>query len=144
MSRSANRILGLVVGAVFLGLGGFGFLVTGGLGFFASQGNLFVGLISLNAAQNVLHLLVGVALVVGALSSVRVSSLVNAWTGAALLALGLYGLFVIGSDANILALNSAGNVLNFGAAAVLLAAGLGADQHLADTDAGTTDVIDHP
>ena len=137
MFRSANRILGLVLGVVFLALGGLGFLVTGGLGFFASQGNLFAGLISLNPAQNVLHILVGAALVIGALLNVRTSSLVNAWTGAALLALGLYGLFVIGSDANVLALNSAGNVLNFGAAAVLLAAGLGADQ-------GARDVVDHP
>ena len=80
------------------------------------------------------------ALAMGALSNLRASSLVNAWTGAALLAIGLYGLFVIGSEANILSLNSAGNVLNFGAAAVLLAAGLGADQGVPAT-AG--DVVDH-
>ena len=140
MFRRANRILGLVLGILFLALGGFGFLVTGGLGFFAAQGNLFLGFISLNPAQNVLHILVGAALAMGALSNLRASSLVNAWTGAALLAIGLYGLFVIGSEANILSLNSAGNVLNFGAAAVLLAAGLGADQGVPAT-AG--DVVDH-
>jgi len=127
MHHSANRLLGLIVGAMFVLLGGFGFLATTDLGFFSQDGALFLGLFLLNPFQNVLHILFGAALVMAALSNLKASALINSVAGALLLVLGLVGLFLVGSPQNLLALNSADNVLHFGAAAILLAAGLGAD-----------------
>jgi hypothetical protein len=42
------------------------------------------------------------------------------------LALGLFGLFAVGSPANVLGLNGADNALHFAASSGLLATGLGA------------------
>jgi hypothetical protein len=127
MTRSANRLLGLIVGAVFVLLGALGFLVTPGIGFFSTDGALFLGFFLLNPLQNVVHILFGAAIAMAALSNLTASALVNSVAGGLLLVLGLAGLFLVGAPTNVLALNSADNVLHFAAAAVLLAAGLGAD-----------------
>jgi hypothetical protein len=57
----------------------------------------------------------------------------NVGVGTVLLLLGLFGLFVVGTPANLPALNGAGNVLHFAASSALLATGLGAAR--ADADA---------
>jgi hypothetical protein len=59
---------------------------------------------------------------------VKAARTTNTIVGAAYLLLGLVGLFILESAANILALNGADNVLHFASAAVLLAVGLGADK----------------
>jgi hypothetical protein len=50
--------------------------------------------------------------------------------GAVYLLVGILGLFLVGSEANILALNSADNVLHFASAVVLLGIGLSADKRV--------------
>ena len=55
----------------------------------------------------------------------------NVGAGTVLLLLGLFGLFAVGTPANLLALNGATNLLHFAASSALLATGLGA----AKTDA---------
>jgi len=81
-----------------------------------------------NVFDNVAHILVGAALLLAGLSNARSAKIVNGVVGAAYLALGLAGLFLVGSALNILALNVADNVLHFGSAVVLLAVSLGADK----------------
>ena len=54
----------------------------------------------------------------------------------AVLLVGVVGLFLVGSSANIIALNGADNVLHFASAVLLLGVGLGADR-AASTPAGT-------
>ena len=49
------------------------------------------------------------------------------------LLVGILGLFLLGSELNIIALNGADNVLHFASALVLLGAGLGADKRTAAT-----------
>lgn len=127
MTRSPNRLLATVFGAVYVLIGILGFTVTSGVGFFATNGGLLLGVFEVNIFHNVAHLVIGAALLIAGLSSVSAARAVNNTVGAAYLVLGLAGLFLIGSALNILALNVADNVLHFASAAVLLAVGLGAD-----------------
>jgi len=127
MSKSPNRLLGVIFGAVYVLIGILGFTVTSGVSFFATEGGLLLGIFEVNIFHNVAHLLIGAALLIAGLSNVRAAKTVNSVVGAAYLALGLAGLFLVGTALNILALNVADNVLHFASAAILLAVGLGAD-----------------
>jgi hypothetical protein len=128
MSSSPNRLLAVVFGAVYVLIGLLGFTVTAGVGFFDTSGGLLLGLFEVNILHNVAHLLIGAALLIAGLSSVPAARSVNTTVGAVYLLLGIVGLFLVGSELNILAINAADNVLHFGSAAVLLAVGLGADK----------------
>ena len=112
MRSSPNRVVGLVVGA--------GFILLGALGFFVNP----ILTVSVNPLQNLLHLLVGAALITCGL--VGGSPRCNAIVGTLLLAVGIAGLFIISSEFNVLAVNGAANLLHFVGAACLLAVGLGA------------------
>ena len=126
MTKSPNRVIGLIFGAIYILLGIVGFTATTGVGFFATNGGLLMGIFEVNLAHNLVHLLFGAALFIAALAAPKLSALANAGSGAVFLLLGLAGLFLVDSPYNFLALNVADNVLHFGSAAVLLAVGLGA------------------
>jgi len=126
MLSSPNRLVALIVGAVYIVIGILGFTATAGVGFFSTPGGLLLGLFEVNIAHNLLHLVIGVALFLAALIGAFWAQIANSLVGLAYLALGLAGLFLIGSPLNFLAINVADNVLHFGTAAVLLAVGLGA------------------
>ena len=130
MTKSPNRLLATVFGAVYLLVGLLGFTVTGGGGVFDTEGGLLLGLFEVNIFHNIAHLLIGAALLIAGLSSVRAAKAANVTVGAAYLLLGIVGLFLIGSPANILAINAADNVLHFASATILLAVGLGADRNV--------------
>ena len=125
--RSPNRLLGLLLGVALAALGVAGFLV-GSTGFADPAGGLLFGVLSTNSAQGLLHLACAAALVVAAVVGLRPSRTVNGGLGAVFLALGLFGLFAVGTPANLLALNGPGNVLHFAVSTVLLAVGLGAER----------------
>lgn len=116
MRSSPSRVTALVLGAVFV--------VVGALGFTADSEAWLFGVLSVNAAQNVLHLVLGAALV-GVAFSPR-APLLCAVAGTLLLAIGIAGLFIISTPLNAIAVNGAANLLHFVSAAVLLAVGLGA------------------
>lgn len=120
-----------MVGAAYVLLGMLGFTVTAQVGFFAPEGGLLFGLLQVNGFHNVLHLVIGAVLVAGGLRNAATASTVNAIVGALYLVLGLAGLFLVGTELNVLALNVADNALHFATAVVLLAAGLGADARTA-------------
>lgn len=126
MLSSPNRVVALIIGAIYIAIGILGFTATTGVGFFSTPGGLLIGLFEVNPAQNILHILVGVVLFIAGLIGALWAQLANALIGLALLLLGLVGLFLIGSTLNVVAINVADNVLHFGTAAVLLAVGLGA------------------
>lgn len=130
MTQSPNRLIGVIFGAVYVLIGILGFTVTSGVGLFATEGNLLLGIFEVNVFHNVAHILIGAALLIAGLSNTKAARTVNSVVGAAYLFLGLAGLFLIGTAANILALNVADNVLHFGSAAILLAVGLGADKRV--------------
>jgi len=128
MGSSPNRIVATVFGAVYLLVGLLGFAVTGGVGFLATEGGLLLGIFAVNPLHNVAHLLIGAALLVAGLASVRAAKTVNTVVGAAYLLLGVAGFFLVGTAANILALNVPDHFLHLGSAVVLLAIGVGADR----------------
>jgi uncharacterized protein DUF4383 len=126
MTKSPNRVIGLIFGAIYIVIGIVGFTATTGVDFFATNGGLLLGIFEVNLAHNIAHIVIGAALFIAALASAKASALVNSAVGAAYLLLGIAGLFLVDSMFNYLALNVADNVLHFASAAILLAVGLGA------------------
>lgn len=127
MRTSPNRLIATIFGAVYLLVGILGFLVTAGIGFFASQGaNLIV--FAVNPLHNVIHLLIGAALLTAGLKSVPAARSVNTTVGGVYLLVGIVGLFLLDSPLNIIALNGADNVLHLASAVLLLGVGLSQDK----------------
>ena len=126
MTGSPNRTLGTVFGVVYLLVGLAGFAVTGFSNFAGTEGDTLI-VFDVNPLHNIVHLLVG-GLLLGASRSVRTAKGANTLVGGVYLLVGVIGLFLIGTDANILALNGADNVLHFASAILLLGVGLGADK----------------
>jgi hypothetical protein len=138
--RSIAQLAGLAFGVVYLLVGLAGFAVTTGLAFTAQRGDELLGIFEVNPLHNVVHLLVGAALTWGALRGANAARVINTTVGATYLLVGIAGLFVLGSEANILAINAADNLLHLLTAAILLTAGLmgGPRTFLTeDTTAGT-------
>lgn len=106
-----NRAFGASVGAVYVLLGAIGFAVTDGLSFAARRGEELIAF-ELNPLHNLVHGLVGFALLGGALAGPRIAAATNGAIGAIYLALGLAGFALVGTTANVLALNPADNGLH--------------------------------
>jgi hypothetical protein len=126
--RSPNRLLGAVIGVVHLVVGVAGFFVPGSTSFFDRNGGLLFGVLRVNPALNVLHVLLGAALLIAALIRLRAAKIVNTIAGLVLFVVGIAGLFIVDNGANVLSLNGDDNVLHFASAAILLAVGLGVDR----------------
>jgi purine-cytosine permease-like protein len=133
MSTSPNRLLGLVLGVVYLLVGMLGFFLTSETGFAATSGPKVIDLFQVNPLHNLVHLAVGIVLVVTALVGIRPARIANMTLGAIFLLVGVVGLLLASPDnaLNILAINGADNVLNFATAVVLLCVGFGADRVIA-------------
>lgn len=142
MKTSLNRIIATVFGVIFLLVGALGFLVTSNVGFIASDGESLLGF-EVNPLHNIVHLLIGAVLLYAGLKSTLMAKRANTTVGAVYLLVGIIGLFITGiPEFNILALNSADNVLHFISAAVLLIAGLVLDR---DTETGVIEsTATHP
>ena len=129
MRLSTNRLTALIVGVLWLIAGIAGFFVTPRVGFFSARGELLVGLFSVNPFANALAVVLGAALMLAGMSGAAATAKVaDTSVGTVFLVLGLAGLFVVGTDANVLALNGADNVVHFASSVLLLAVGLGADR----------------
>jgi len=128
MTKSPNRLIGTIFGAVYLLVGLLGFAYTGGVSFVATSGGLILGIFEVNPLHNVAHLLIGAALLIAGLSSISAAKATNTTIGAVYLLLGIVGFFLVGTSLNILALNTADHFLHLASAIVLLGVGLGADK----------------
>ena len=128
MRNSPNRLVAVIFGAVYIVVGILGFAVTGGVSFLATQGGLLLGLFMVNPLHNVAHLLIGAALLIFGLVSVKAAKITNTVIGGAYLLLGIVGFFLVGTAANILALNTFDHFLHLASAILLLALGLGAER----------------
>ncbi|WJL97266.1 DUF4383 domain-containing protein [Microbacterium sp. ET2] len=138
MASSPNRLVATIFGVVYLLVGLLGFFVTGGVDFIATDGNLLLGIFEVNPLHNVAHLLIGAALLIGGLASVRAAKAVNVVVGAAYLLLGIVGFFLVDTPANILALNTPDHFLHLASAIILLGVGLAADRGVRSTTAART------
>jgi hypothetical protein len=128
MRNSPNRLVATIFGAVYLLVGLLGFAVTGGVGFVATKGGLLLGIFEVNPLHNIAHLLIGAALLIAGLTRVAAAKAVNTTVGAVYLLLGIIGFFLVGTGANILALNTPDHFLHLLSAIVLLGTGLAADR----------------
>lgn len=128
MGSSPNRIVATVFGAVYLLVGLLGFAFTGGVGFAGTEGGLLLGIFEVNPLHNIAHLLIGAALLIAGIANARAAKAVNIVVGAAYLLLGVVGFFLVGTPANILALNTPDHFLHLASAIVLLGVGLAADK----------------
>ena len=129
MRTSPNRLIATIFGAVYLLVGLLGFAVTGGVDFLATEGGLVLGLFMVNPFANVVHLLIGAALLIAGLSNVSAARATNTTIGAVYLLLGIVGFFLVNTALNILALNTADHFLHLASAVVLLGVGLTADKN---------------
>jgi hypothetical protein len=128
MSGSPNRLVAAVFGAVYLLVGLLGFVVTGFSNFAGTDGDTLI-VFDVNPLHNIVHLAIGALLLLSS-KNVAAAKGSNTAVGAVYLLVGVLGLFLIGTDANILALNGADNVLHFASAIVLLGVGLSQDKNV--------------
>jgi len=128
MRNSPNRLVATIFGAVYILVGLLGFAVTGGVGFIATKGGLLLGIFEVNPLHNIAHVLIGAALLIAGLTRVAAAKATNTTIGAVYLLLGIVGFFLVGTGANILALNTPDHFLHLVSAIVLLGVGLGADK----------------
>lgn len=134
MHRSPNRVVARVAGAFYL-LVGAALSVVLAAGAPITDDGLAFGVFQVNVAQNVVHLVLGIALLALSARPLPAVRRCNPVFGTVFLVLGLAGVFLAGTDGNVLALNGAGNALHFATAVVLLAVGLGAEKPSAVTTA---------
>jgi hypothetical protein len=128
LTKSPNRLVAAVFGAVYVLVGLVGFFATSNVGFISPDGGLLLGIFEVNPLHNVAHILIGAALLIAGLSNVSAAKGTNTTVGAVYLVLGIIGFFIENTAANILALNTADHFLHLLSAVVLLAVGLGADK----------------
>jgi hypothetical protein len=122
---SRNKLVAYVFGAIYLVVGLVGFAVNSDFAEKNTEDNL-LGLFEINGLHNVVHLLIGVALLAAAWAGHRAARSANLAIGGTYALVGAIGLFIANntSDANILSLNGADNVLHLASALVLLGVGL--------------------
>ncbi len=125
--KTVNQLAATVFGAVYILVGILGFFVHSN-GFAATSGGKLLGIFEVNPLHNVAHLLIGAVLLGAGRASLAAARATNTTIGGAYLLLGVVGLFILSSSANILALNAADNGLHFASALVLLAVGVAADK----------------
>ncbi|GAB2976738.1 DUF4383 domain-containing protein [Frigoribacterium salinisoli] len=125
--RSPNRGIGVLFGALFVALGVCGFFVFPLGTFFDTEGGELLWL-GINPAHVFLWIISGAALVIAGTAGVGSARTINAWVGAPMLVLGVVGLFVRGTDLNLLAFTIPSALLWIAAGALLLLTAVGADR----------------
>ncbi len=121
--RSINRLVGYVFGAVYLLVGLVGFAITPGVGFAHTHGKELL-FFELNPLHNIVHVAIGLLLGLAAYKGATASAAANSLVGGVYLLVGVLGLFLTNSSANIIALNHPDNALHLATAVLLLGVGL--------------------
>jgi hypothetical protein len=123
-----NSLAAFAFGAVFVLVGLAGFVVSGGHHPVGADGGELLGLFQVNVLHNVVHIAVGAVLVAAAIVGSRQARLANTVFGVTYLVLFVAGLVLIGTSANVIALNGADNVLHLVLGLALTAVGVLADR----------------
>ena len=112
---AATRRFGYLGGGLLTAIGALGLAITGLADpLVPSAQHLLV--LEINPAQNLLHLLLGLAMVAGGAASPVVARYAAASAAAALAMLGLVGIVLAGPGSNPLALDTWGNLMHLGLA----------------------------
>jgi hypothetical protein len=118
-----NRLVGYLFGAVYLLVGVVGFAITAGVGFAHTHGKELI-IFELNPLHNVVHIAIGLLLGLAAYRGASTAAAANSVVGGVYLLVGVLGLFLTNSAANILAINHPDNALHLASALLLLGVGL--------------------
>ena len=128
-TRTVNQTVAAVFGGIYVLVGIAGFFVSET--FAAAEDDQLLGF-QVNHLHNIVHLLIGVALLASSKKHSTARS-ANLAIGATYLLLGVLGPFITGNeDINIIALNTADNWLHVVSGVLLLAVALLADKHVRD------------
>jgi hypothetical protein len=124
-SRTVNQTVALVFGVIYALVGIAGFFVSET---FAEQtDNNLLGLFQVNHLHNLVHLLIGLALI-AASRRLDTAKGANLAIGATYVALGVLGWFIQDTAVDVIALNEADHLLHLGSGALLVAVALLADR----------------
>ena len=123
-TRSVNRTVAAGFGAVYTLVGLAGFLVSDT--FIGRTDDLLLGFM-VNNLHNIAHLLIGVALLAASRAHATARS-ANLAIGVAYLGLAVVGPFLVGTNLNLLALNTPDHVLHLLSGALLAAVAVLADK----------------
>jgi hypothetical protein len=123
-SRSVNSIVALAFGAIYTLVGVAGFFVSDT--FAAQEDDALLGF-QVNHLHNIVHLLIGLALIAAA-KRTDTARAANLAIGATYVLLGVLGPFINNTAVDVIALNTADNWLHVASGLVLLAVGLAADK----------------
>jgi hypothetical protein len=124
--RSLNKTVALVFGATYALVGLAGFFITSDLPFFGEEGDPLV-VFDVNGAHNVVHLLIGLALLAASRRHDSARSM-NLAVGVTYIALGVLGPFVDDSAVDVVGLNTADHGLHLVSGALLAGVALLADK----------------
>jgi hypothetical protein len=109
--RSLNQTLALAFGATYALVGIIGFFVSSSDGFAGDDGGKLLGIFGVNGLHNIVHLLIGVALVAAAKTHAAARS-TNLTIGAVYVLLAVLGPFINNTALDIVALNGPDHVLH--------------------------------
>jgi multisubunit Na+/H+ antiporter MnhG subunit len=109
--RSLNQTLALTFGAVYALVGVIGFFVSSADGFAGDDGGKLLGIFGVNGLHNIVHLLIGVALVLASRTHAAARS-TNLTIGAVYVLLAVLGPFINNTALDIVALNGPDHVLH--------------------------------
>jgi hypothetical protein len=123
-----NGPIALGFGATFVIIGLAGFFVSGSHDAVGADGGELFDLFQVNVLHNIVHVAVGAVLVAAGILGGRPAKATNIVVGAGYLVLFAVGLVVVGTGANLIALNGADNVLHLVLGIVLAAVGLGTNR----------------
>ncbi len=123
-NRSVNSTVAAVFGAVYTLVGLAGFFVSET--FAATDDNTLLGF-EVNHLHNIVHLLIGVALI-GASRRTETARRLNLLIGGTYVVLGIIGWFIQDTAVNIVALNEPDHLLHLASGAVLAGIALGTDK----------------
>ena len=124
--RTLNQTLALAFGAVYALVGLLGFAVSGDVDFAGKDGASLLGF-DVNGLHNIVHLLIGVALIAAARTHVAAKS-VNLTIGAVYVLLAVLGPFINDTAADIIGLNGADHVLHLLSGVLLVGVAVAADK----------------
>ena len=106
-----------ILGWTFVAVGVVGFFLTGFGAFFGMDGETLI-LFGINPAHNLVHLILGITYLIGARATEAGARAVVLVLSSAYLLVGVLGLILIDTSANILAINQADNVLHLAVGAL--------------------------
>lgn len=126
-TRSVNQTVALVFGAVYTLVAILGFFVADSFAGTGSDEADLLGIFQVNHLHNIVHLLIGLALIAAAKRHDTARS-ANLAIGVTYLALAVVGPFLVDTEANIVALNTADHFLHLASGLVLAGVAVAMDK----------------